>query len=97
MKKRNADEGKPGLYVYLSISIFFFFSFPFFFEEGENDNNEDYENDDEDQGLESPLQQPPREMTQNISDRKKDYYYMRTVKSVEELDKFRFKVVQNKC
>jgi hypothetical protein len=42
------------------------------------------------------LQQPPREITQNIRGQKRDYYYLATVTSLEQLDKFRFKVVQTK-
>jgi hypothetical protein len=36
-------------------------------------------------------------MSQKISCRNRDYYYLTTVQSLEQLDKFRFKVVKNKC
>jgi hypothetical protein len=36
---------------------------------------------------------PPMKITTNIKGVQKDYSFLKTVKSVEELDKFRFKVI----
>jgi hypothetical protein len=38
-------------------------------------------------------QHPQTKMTKNIMGQLREYYYLKTVKSVEELDKFRFKVI----
>jgi hypothetical protein len=47
--------------------------------------------------LEQPIgmhqQHPPRKMTKNARGQLREYYYLKTLKSVEELDKFRFKVI----
>jgi hypothetical protein len=37
--------------------------------------------------------QPPRKVTKKRGGQKKDYYFLKSVKSVEELDKLRFKVI----
>jgi hypothetical protein len=36
--------------------------------------------------------QPPRKITKNIKGQKRDYIFLKTVKSVAELDNIRFKV-----
>jgi hypothetical protein len=44
-------------------------------------------------------EQPPRKVTKNVrggGGQKRDYYYLKSVNSVNELDKFRFKVIQKK-
>jgi hypothetical protein len=37
-------------------------------------------------------QQPPRKISQFLNGQQKEYHYLTTVNSCEELDKFRFKV-----
>jgi hypothetical protein len=37
--------------------------------------------------------QPPRKLTQIINGQQRRYHYLKTVKSLDELDKFRFKVI----
>jgi hypothetical protein len=53
---------------------------------------------EEEQQQESPstneLQQPPSKITQNVNGQQKEYHYRTTVKSYEELDNFRFQVIQ---
>jgi hypothetical protein len=65
-------------------------------EEEEEAQEEAQEEEQEHQNikLQQLQQQPPKEITQNIRGQKRDYYYLTTVKSLEQLDKFRFKVVQ---
>jgi hypothetical protein len=42
-------------------------------------------------------EQPQRKMTQTLRNgHKRDYFYKKTVKSIEELDKYRFEVMQEK-
>jgi hypothetical protein len=38
--------------------------------------------------------QPPKKMTQFLNGQQKEYHYRTSVKSYEELDKFRFQVIQ---
>jgi hypothetical protein len=56
--------------------------------EGGGRGREDNEKEEE--------QQPPRKITRSIRGRQKKYHYLDTVKSVEELDKLRLKVI-SKC
>jgi hypothetical protein len=44
--------------------------------------------DDEDEA-----EKPPRNITKNVKGQHKQYYYMKTVKTMEELDKYRLKVI----
>jgi hypothetical protein len=48
-------------------------------------------NDDDDN---EGRQKPPSKMTKNCRGQIRQYYYMKTVKSMDELDKLRFKVIQ---
>jgi hypothetical protein len=45
---------------------------------------------------EEQTEQPPRKITTNkVGGQKREYHFLKTVKSMEELDKFRSKVRQN--
>jgi hypothetical protein len=57
------------------------------YEEDEDEEKEE-SNDDEDEA-----EKPPREITKNVNGQHKQYYYLKTVKTVGDLDKFRFKVI----
>jgi hypothetical protein len=41
------------------------------------------------------VQKPPGKITTNVK-AQKEYYYVKTVKSLEEFDKYRFKVMKKK-
>jgi hypothetical protein len=61
-----------------------------------NQSDDDYEEDEDEEdviGEEEELQEPPRKMTKIIRGKKKKYLFLKTLKSMEELDKFRFKVI----
>jgi hypothetical protein len=52
-------------------------------------------NDEEEQQQQSTSnepQQPPRKITQFVDGQQREYHFMKTVKSLEELDKIRFQV-----
>jgi hypothetical protein len=59
-------------------------------EDEEDDEEEDDKNDEEEQ-----KQPPPRNISKKMMGALKKYRFLRTVKSMEELDEFRFKVRQN--
>jgi hypothetical protein len=40
-------------------------------------------------------QQPPKSIVKRVRGQKREYYYLKTVKSVKELEAYRFKVPQN--
>jgi hypothetical protein len=40
--------------------------------------------------------QPPRKLTRNRGGQKREYVFLKSVKSVEQLDKIRFKVIKKK-
>jgi hypothetical protein len=50
--------------------------------------------DDADEEEEPQHQQPPKKITKNINGAKRNYYYQTTLKSMEELEEFRFKVMK---
>jgi hypothetical protein len=55
--------------------------------------DEDEENDDAEEQLQQ--KQPPRKVTKKFKGgQKRDYTFLKSVKSVEELDNIRFKVIQ---
>jgi hypothetical protein len=74
----------------------------FFFKERQQSDEEyeEYEEleDMDDEEIEEPQQlhhqKPPRKMTQIIRGQKREYHFLRTVNSVDELEKIRFKVMQ---
>jgi hypothetical protein len=55
-----------------------------------------YKDDDAEEEEPQPeeMQKPPKKMTKNFRDGVRTYSYVKTVKSLEELDNFRFKVYQ---
>jgi hypothetical protein len=57
-----------------------------------DDHEEDAQEEEEKHQQTNKLQQPPRKMIKTFRGQKRDYYYLTTVKSLEQLDKFRFKV-----
>jgi hypothetical protein len=63
----------------------------------EIEQEEEEEVQDQDDGGEQDEQeqkQPPRKVTKNINGQKRDYNFLKSVKSLEELDNIRFKVIQ---
>jgi hypothetical protein len=65
----------------------------------EEDDNEEQKEDEQQQSqfVQQQLvqqQQPLRKRTEIIRGQKMEYYYVKTVKSLEELDKYRFKVMK---
>jgi hypothetical protein len=48
--------------------------------------------EEEEEGPQEEVQQPPREITKNVKGDIRKYNFLKTVKSMEELDKFRFQV-----
>jgi hypothetical protein len=58
----------------------------------QNVNDED-ETEEEEEPNEVPQKHPPKTKTYNIKGQKREYHFLKTVKSMEELDKFRFKVM----
>jgi hypothetical protein len=60
----------------------------------EEDSKEDGEDEDDVDEEEGPKQKPPKKITKNINGAKRNYYYQTTVKSIEELEEFRFKVMK---
>jgi hypothetical protein len=50
--------------------------------------------EDEEEAQEEEKEQPPRKMTRNIRGQIREYHFLKTVKSVDELDKLRFKVTK---
>jgi hypothetical protein len=61
-------------------------------EEGDIGERKTGEEDEEDE-IEIDDDEPPKSITKKVMGHKKEYYYLETVKSVDELDKFRFKVI----
>jgi hypothetical protein len=61
-------------------------------EEAEEENDED--EDDEDDSEEEQTEQPPCKITKYVMGKKRMYNYVKTVESMDELDKFRFKVMR---
>jgi hypothetical protein len=51
------------------------------------------EPEDDDNAGKQQQRQPPRKVTKNFKGQKRDYYFLESVKSVEESDKLRFKVI----
>jgi hypothetical protein len=41
-------------------------------------------------------EQPPRKMSRTVKGQIKEYYFLKTVKSIEEMNEIRFKVKKNK-
>jgi hypothetical protein len=70
-------------------------------EEDSGEENGDDEDDDGDDAYEiedeedEELKQPPKKITKNVRGKIREYYFVETVKSMKELDKFRLKVKQN--
>jgi hypothetical protein len=64
--------------------------------EDSNSKGDDEDDEDEDDAdvEKEPQQQPPRKITKNIKGVKKHYYYQTTLKSMEELGEFRYKVIK---
>jgi hypothetical protein len=60
----------------------------------QNVNDEDEEEAPQ-KGHGMQQQQPPRSISKNVRGQIRDYYYLNTVKSFEDLDKLRFKVINN--
>jgi hypothetical protein len=63
----------------------------------EDDSKKDDENcEDEDEANEEEEaeQQPPRKITRNVNGGKRNYLYRTTLKSMEELEEFRYKVIK---
>jgi hypothetical protein len=58
----------------------------------ENEEEEGGEEEDE-QPKQPDEQQPPRKITKNIRGLIREYHFLKTVESMEELDKFRFSVM----
>jgi hypothetical protein len=52
--------------------------------------------EDEEEAQEEEKEQPPRKMTRNIGGQKREYHFLKTVNSMEELEKFRFEVIVQK-
>jgi hypothetical protein len=50
---------------------------------------------DADEDEEERQQQPPSKMTKNNKGQIREYNFLKTVKSIDELDECRFKVMQN--
>jgi hypothetical protein len=48
--------------------------------------------EEEEEGPQGEVQQLPRNITENVRGEIRKYDFLKTVKSFEELDKFRFKV-----
>jgi hypothetical protein len=63
--------------------------------EGDDEQGDEVEEDDDD-SEEQQQKQPPRKMTKKINGRIREYKFLKSVKSVDELDNFRFKVIQKK-
>jgi hypothetical protein len=49
---------------------------------------------DKDEKEEVPQKHPPKKMAYKIRGQMREYHFLKTVKSMDELDKFRFKVRQ---
>lgn len=47
---------------------------------------------DDDENENDGAEEPPRKITRNVGGQKRDYIYAKSVKSMEELEKFRFEV-----
>jgi hypothetical protein len=62
--------------------------------DGEEEEEDEYSEEEEEQPQHQKLHQPTRKLTQIIRGQAKKYYYLKTVKSMEEFEKFRFKVMQ---
>jgi hypothetical protein len=63
-------------------------------EEGDREERETGTGEwDEEDEIEIDDDEPPKSITKKVMGHKKEYYYVETVKSVDELDKFRFKVI----
>jgi hypothetical protein len=65
----------------------------------EHQDKEDHQDEGDEENADAEEQQqkqPPRKMTKNINGQNRDYNFVKTVKSVEELDNFRFKVIQQR-
>jgi hypothetical protein len=62
---------------------------------GEHEHNKQKQDTEEDrQRQEKEEKHPPMKMTKNVQGQIRDYYYVKTVKSIDELDKFQFKVIK---
>jgi hypothetical protein len=65
----------------------------------QHDNDEDEDEKEEgEQPNEVPQKHSPKKITYKIRGQQqlREYHFLKTVKSMEELDKFRFKVCKNK-
>jgi hypothetical protein len=59
-------------------------------DDGDNDAYEKEDEEDEDE------EQPLRKITKKVRHQIREYYFLKTVKSMDELDKFRLKVTKQK-
>jgi hypothetical protein len=63
-------------------------------DDAEEEDAEEENDEDEDIGEEEQTEQPPSKITKYVMGKKRMYNYVKTVESMEELDKFRFKVMR---
>jgi hypothetical protein len=65
--------------------------------QSEEDGSDDGDEEDYDKVPRGyDVQQPPKKITRKINGQIRKYNFMKTMKSLDELDKFRFKVIPKK-